>query len=57
MLRNIDPLLTPDLLYVLRAMGHGDEIVIVDANYPAESAGPRWCGWTPSARRRRWTSS
>jgi L-fucose mutarotase len=39
MLKNIDPLLTPDLLYVLRAMGHGDEIVIVDANYPAESAG------------------
>ena len=25
----------------LRAMGHGDEIVIVDANYPAESAGPQ----------------
>ncbi len=41
MLKNIDPLLTPDLLYVLRAMGHGDEIVIVDANYPAESAGPQ----------------
>jgi L-fucose mutarotase len=41
MLKNIDPLLTPDLLYILRAMGHGDEIVIVDANYPAESAGPQ----------------
>jgi L-fucose mutarotase len=41
MLKTIDPLLTPDLLYVLRAMGHGDEIVIVDANYPAESAGPQ----------------
>jgi len=41
MLKNIDPLLTPDLLYALRAMGHGDEIVIVDANYPAESAGPQ----------------
>jgi L-fucose mutarotase len=41
MLKNIDPLLTPELLYVLRAMGHGDEIVIVDANYPAESAGPQ----------------
>jgi L-fucose mutarotase len=39
MLKNLDPLLTPDLLYTLRAMGHGDEIVIVDANYPAESAG------------------
>ena len=41
MLKNLDPLLTPDLLQVLRAMGHGDEIVIVDANYPAESAGPQ----------------
>jgi L-fucose mutarotase len=40
MLKMLDPLLTPDLLYALRAMGHGDEIVIVDANYPAESAGP-----------------
>ena len=40
MLKSIDPLLTPDLLYVLRAMGHGDEIAIVDANYPAQSAGP-----------------
>jgi len=41
MLKNIDPVLTPDLLYALRAMGHGDEIAIVDANYPAESAGPQ----------------
>lgn len=40
MLRNIDPVLTPDLLYALRAMGHGDTIAIVDANFPGESAGP-----------------
>lgn len=40
MLRNLDPLLSPDLLYTLRAMGHGDEIALVDANYPAEAAGP-----------------
>ncbi len=40
MLKAIDPLLTPDLLYVLAAMGHGDEIAIVDANYPAQSTGP-----------------
>jgi L-fucose mutarotase len=40
MLKNLDPLLTPDLLRVLRAMGHGDDIVIVDANFPAESSGP-----------------
>lgn len=40
MLKNIPPLLGPDLLHILRAMGHGDEIAIVDANYPADSAGP-----------------
>jgi L-fucose mutarotase len=40
-LKNLDPLLSPDLLQVLRAMGHGDEIVIVDANFPAESSGPQ----------------
>jgi L-fucose mutarotase len=40
MLKGIDPLLSPDLLQALQAMGHGDEIAIVDANYPAESAGP-----------------
>ena len=41
MLKGIPPILGPDLLYVLRAMGHGDEIAIVDANYPADSAGPQ----------------
>ncbi|MBD8067214.1 ribose ABC transporter [Devosia sp. PTR5] len=40
MLKSLPPLLGPDLLYILRAMGHGDEIVLVDANYPAEFAGP-----------------
>ncbi len=40
MLKAIDPLLSPDLLYVLQAMGHGDEIAIVDANFPAQSSGP-----------------
>jgi L-fucose mutarotase len=33
----ISPLLTPELLMILQAMGHGDEIAIVDANYPAKS--------------------
>lgn len=37
MLKGIDPILTPDLLRILRAMGHGDEIAIVDANFPAAS--------------------
>lgn len=41
MLRHIDPLLSPELLMILRAMGHGDEIAIVDANYPAESNAKR----------------
>lgn len=41
MLRNISPLLSPELLYALRAMGHGDEIAIVDANFPAESSAER----------------
>ena len=40
MLKGLDPLLSPELLRVLRAMGHGDEIAVVDANYPAASAGP-----------------
>ena len=37
MLKNLDPLLNADILYALRAMGHGDEVVICDANFPAES--------------------
>ncbi len=41
MLRGIDPLLSPELLMILRAMGHGDEIAIVDANYPALSNAER----------------
>ena len=41
MLKGIHPLLTPELLYAIAAMGHGDEIAIVDANFPAASLGPR----------------
>jgi L-fucose mutarotase len=37
MLLRIDPALNADILYVLRAMGHGDEIVICDTNFPADS--------------------
>lgn len=40
MLKGINPLLTPELLQALRAMGHGDTIAIVDANFPAASTGP-----------------
>ena len=35
MLKGINPILSPELLAILRAMGHGDEIAIVDGNYPA----------------------
>jgi L-fucose mutarotase len=35
MLKGIHPALTPDLLWAIAAMGHGDIIAVVDANYPA----------------------
>ena len=41
MLKGIDPLLGPELLATLRAMGHGDEIAIVDGNYPADNHAKR----------------
>lgn len=41
MLNGIDPLLTADLLHALRAMGHGDTVTIVDANFPAASCARR----------------
>jgi L-fucose mutarotase len=41
MLKSIDPLLGPDLLFALASMGHGDEIAIVDANFPAASLARR----------------
>lgn len=37
MLKNLDPLLNADILYALRSMGHGDELVICDANFPGDS--------------------
>lgn len=37
MLKHLDPLLNADILYALSAMGHGDEVVICDANFPADS--------------------
>ena len=41
MLRGLDPLLTPDLLFALASAGHGDRIAIVDANFPAVSMARR----------------
>jgi L-fucose mutarotase len=37
MLKGIPPILSPELLKVMRQMGHGDELVIGDANFPAAS--------------------
>jgi L-fucose mutarotase len=37
----IDPVLGPDCLALLRAMGHGDEVVLADANFPAAATGRR----------------
>lgn len=37
MLKGIDPILSADLLWVLAAMGHGDDLALVDANHPAET--------------------
>jgi L-fucose mutarotase len=41
MLKGIDPLLSADLLHVLGAMGHGDELAVVDANFPAATMARR----------------
>ena len=41
MLIGIPNTLTPDLLRHLKAMGHGDELVIADANFPAETCAAR----------------
>jgi L-fucose mutarotase len=40
-LKGIHPLLHADLLHALASMGHGDELVIADANFPAASVGKR----------------
>ena len=41
MLKGIHPLLGPELLHAIRTMGHGDDIVIADANFPAGFMGPK----------------
>jgi L-fucose mutarotase len=41
MLKGIDPSLNADVLHALRAMGHGDALVIADTNFPAESVARR----------------
>ena len=39
MLKGVDPLLSGDLLKVLDDMGHGDQLALVDRNFPATSSG------------------
>ncbi len=41
MLKNIPPILSPDLMKTLMEMGHGDEIVLADGNFPAASVAQR----------------
>ena len=41
MLKNIDPLLNSEVLGALRAMGHGDRLVLCDTNFPADSVARR----------------
>ena len=41
MLIGINPVISPELLKILDEMGHGDEIVIADSNYPSETYGQR----------------
>ena len=37
MLININPILSPELLFTLRTMGHGDKLTLADANFPADT--------------------
>ena len=41
MLKLIPPVISPELMSILMRMGHGDEIVIADGNFPAESCAQR----------------
>ncbi|WP_312151230.1 L-fucose mutarotase [Paenibacillus odorifer] len=41
MLKGIPKLLSPELVCILMEMGHGDELVLADANYPGHSLNPR----------------
>ena len=41
MLKGISPVISPDLIKILMEMGHGDELVIADGNFPAASIAGR----------------
>jgi L-fucose mutarotase len=44
MLKSVPKILSPELLKVISEMGHGDELVIADGNYPASSIAQNFCG-------------
>lgn len=37
MLKGLDPILNADVLYALRAMGHGDMLILADTNFPSDA--------------------
>ena len=41
MLKSIPPIISPELMFALMKMGHGDEIVLADGNFPADSSAQR----------------
>ena len=41
MLKNVPPILPPELMKILMEMGHGDEIVLADGNFPAAAMARR----------------
>ena len=41
MLKGISPIISPELLKLIAEMGHGDELVLADANFPGASIGKR----------------
>jgi L-fucose mutarotase len=41
MLKGINPLLNAEVLHALRAMGHGDEVIVADRNFPSDSVARR----------------
>ena len=45
MLIQLDPILSPDILHILRSMGHGDRLVLCDSNFPAYSTTIMFVDW------------
>ena len=41
MLKGVSPLISPELMYVMAKMGHGDQLVLADGNFPSDSHGQR----------------